>query len=82
MNTDTVTTTTVTTITCAQGGFSGRRAKWRVAAATSEGLLTLDARSAQARAAIASGDLRVTYLRGTRQEAAVVALEMAAALEK
>lgn len=57
-------------ITIAQRGFRGRKTKWRVAISeTSAWDPSTDARSCAGRAAIASGKARVSYVRGTREEA-------------
>lgn len=56
-------------ITIARPGFSGRRTKYRVAVATRPELLRVNGRSAAGRAAIASGDLRIVYLRGRECDA-------------
>jgi hypothetical protein len=58
-------------VTVAQAGFKGRRAKYRVVVAAAEvaHLVSVDGRSAAARAASKAGKYCVSYVRGGKDTA-------------
>lgn len=60
------------TVTLAAAGFRGRKASYRVAVAATEADCALDARTVAGKAA----GVRVQYVKGTQNEATLVALRM------